>query len=202
MTDTAGCITYGLPCQNLTGRKVFLIPKPSSSRHAHLQKAESLLNLSSPDNYKCDRLSCCCWREFSLLFFLRKFCTDKMLLNHVLETDVLLLLQKNYYELYAHKHTWNTCKTLSYSSTALQSKGVSQNNIACYAYNASKSFATTLKSNWRKITLMLDPLRNHHISKKISEIRTNSLLEKQSPGSDQKEGQKSQISMCQKHFSF
>lgn len=165
MTCTAGCITYGLPCQNITGRQLFLNTKLSSSCHTHLLKAQLSLNLSSLDNYKCERLSCCCWREFRLLFFLRK-CTDRMLLKYVLETDVLLLLQGKYYELYEHKHTWNTCKTLPYNSIAVQSKDVSHNNIACYACNAWKSFTTTWKSNWGKITLVSDPLRNHHISQK------------------------------------
>lgn len=126
MTDTAGCITYGPPCQNVTGRQLFLILKPSFSCHDHLLKAQLLLNLSSLDNYKCDWLSCCFWREFRLLFFLKKCWTDRMLLNHVLETDVLLLWQDKYYELYAHKHTWNTCKTLPDSSIALQSKDLFQ----------------------------------------------------------------------------
>lgn len=102
-------------------------------------------------------------------FFLRKFCADRVLLNHVLETDALLAhrltaRQAKHYELSLRtqthvKHT----QTLPYNSIALNSKEMSSNNTAYYTYNASKSFTRTLKSNWGKITFMPGPSRPHRI---------------------------------------
>lgn len=73
-----------------------------------------------------------------------------MLLTHVLETDVLFLLQDKQYELHAHKHTWNICKTLPYSSTALRSEDVSPNNIVMFTMHrkALQQHKKALRKNY------------------------------------------------------
>lgn len=70
-----------------------------------------------------------------------------------------------------HKNRWNP-QTLPCRSPALHSKEMSHvtlTHVADYTYNATKSFTTTLKSNWGDITFMPGPLRPHRIPQETLE---------------------------------